>query len=339
MFKEPQVRRSYMATELFKSIDSMDREILEGPFPEKEPTMGREVMQSFEEFHVQNSMTCSLNATFLVFIPKKRGAGDMKDFRPISLLGSLYKLLAKVLANRLKRVMGKVVSNSQNAFVGSKQILDAILIANEAVDSRKRSSNAGLVCKLDIEKAYDQVSWKFLLSVLEKWVLAPSGAMDSFLHSHFIPVGETVDVNRAASLLGCKVGKLLASNLLGAPNKHYGVWDSIEERKIICGKFKEVEGGWTTRVWRKSFRMNLWKDIRKGWEEFNVKTFICIGYGSRTSFWWDIWAGDFKLKDVYPTIFRIASHKNATIADSWKRERDERGVERFILEDPSKIGR
>ena len=130
-------------------------------------------MQSFEEFHVQNSMTCSLNATFLVFIPKKRGASDMKDFRPINLLGSLYKLLAKVLANRLKRVMGKVVSNSQNAFVGSKQILDAILIANEAVDSRKRSSNAGLVCKLDIEKAYDQVSWKFLLSVLEKMGFSP----------------------------------------------------------------------------------------------------------------------------------------------------------------------
>ncbi|RVW17639.1 Transposon TX1 uncharacterized 149 kDa protein [Vitis vinifera] len=287
--------------------------------------MGREVMQSFEEFHVQNSMTCSLNATFLVFIPKKRRAGDMKDFRPISLLGSLYKLLAKVLANRLKRVMGKVVSNSQNAFVGSKQILDAILIANEAVDSRKRSSNAGLVCKLDIEKAYDQVSWKFLLSVLEKMGFGPkwSNGFISAFPLEVIPVGKTVDVNRAASLLGCKVGKLPASNLLGAPNKHYGVWDSIEERfsvereslwrKIICGKFKEVEGGGLLE---------------------------CGGrYGSRTSFWWDIWAEDFKLKDVYPTIFRIASHKNATIADSWKRERDERGVERFILEDPSKIGR
>ena len=85
------------------------------------PIVGREVMQLFEEFHMQNSLTHSLNATFLVFIPKKGGAGDVKDFRPISLLGSLYKLLAKVLANRLKRVIGKVVSNSQNAFVGGRQ--------------------------------------------------------------------------------------------------------------------------------------------------------------------------------------------------------------------------
>lgn len=69
-------------------------------------------MQLFEQFHMQNSMTHSLNATFLVLIPKKGGAGDVNDFKPISLLGSLCKLLAKVLANRLKRVMGKVVSNS-----------------------------------------------------------------------------------------------------------------------------------------------------------------------------------------------------------------------------------
>ena len=83
--------------------------------------------------------------------------------------------------------------------------------------------------------------------------------------------------------------------------------------------------------------MSLWKDIRKGWKEFIARTSIRIGNGHRTSFWWDMWVGAFKLKDVYPTIFRIASHKNATVAESWKREGDE-GVGRFILEDPSKIG-
>lgn len=72
-------------------------------------------------------------------------------------MGSLYKLLAKIIANKLKRIVGKVVLEYQNAFVRSRQILDAVPIASEVIDSRKRSSSAGLVCNLDIKKAYDHV--------------------------------------------------------------------------------------------------------------------------------------------------------------------------------------
>ena len=75
------------------------------------------VMEMFKEFHEQNSFLKSLNTTFLVLIPKKGGVEDLGDFRPISLLGGLYKLMAKVLANRLKKVIGKVVSPDQNVFV------------------------------------------------------------------------------------------------------------------------------------------------------------------------------------------------------------------------------
>ena len=75
-----------------------------------------EIMDLFKEFFVQKSFAKSLNTTFLVLIPKKGGAEDLGDFQPISLLGGLYKLVAKVLANRLK-VLGKVVSMDQNAFV------------------------------------------------------------------------------------------------------------------------------------------------------------------------------------------------------------------------------
>ena len=70
---------------------------------------------------------------FFSVSPKKKGVEDLRDFRPISLVGDLYKLLAKVLANRLKKMVIKVVSSAQNAFVEGGQILDVVLIANEAI--------------------------------------------------------------------------------------------------------------------------------------------------------------------------------------------------------------
>ena len=91
-------------------------------------------------------------------IPKKQTVEDFKDLRPISLAGGLYKILTKVLANRIKRVMDKVISKSQNAFVEGRQILDVVLITNEIVDSTLRRKNCGLGCNLDIEKAYDSIS-------------------------------------------------------------------------------------------------------------------------------------------------------------------------------------
>ena len=93
-----------------------------------------EIMELFHDFFVSETFTRSLNTTFLVLIPKTGEAEDLKNFRPISLLGSLYKLLSKVLANRLKRVVGMAVSDAQNAFVKGQQILNASLIVNEIID-------------------------------------------------------------------------------------------------------------------------------------------------------------------------------------------------------------
>ena len=84
------------------------------------------------------------------------------------MVGGLYKLLTKVLANRLKRVVGSLVLDFQHAFVGGRQILNAVLIANETIDSRLKANLRGLLCKLDIEKAYDHVNWNCVIAVMDK---------------------------------------------------------------------------------------------------------------------------------------------------------------------------
>ena len=110
-------------------------------------------MGFFKDFFEREKFVRRLNTTFLVLAPKKGRANDLSDFRPISLVGGLSKLLAKVLANRLKKVVGKVVSSTQNAFVEGRQILDVALIANEAIDSLLKRNESGVLCKLDLEKA------------------------------------------------------------------------------------------------------------------------------------------------------------------------------------------
>ncbi|XP_026459226.1 uncharacterized protein LOC113359869 [Papaver somniferum] len=91
-----------------------------------------------------------------------------KDYRPLSLLGSAYKVLFKVLANRLKKVMHKLVSEFQGDFIKGKQILDGVLIAGDCVDSRLKEKKTGILCKIDMEKAFDNVRWSSLLRILEK---------------------------------------------------------------------------------------------------------------------------------------------------------------------------
>ncbi|GJU06692.1 RNA-directed DNA polymerase, eukaryota [Tanacetum coccineum] len=109
------------------------------------------------------------NSSFIALIPKINGANLVKDFRPISLIGSIYKIIAKILANRLVGVLGDIVNEVQSAFISERQILDGPFILNEVIQWCKTKKKQYLIFKVDFEKAYDFVRWDFLDDVLRKF--------------------------------------------------------------------------------------------------------------------------------------------------------------------------
>uniref|UniRef100_A0A803P8A0 Reverse transcriptase domain-containing protein n=1 Tax=Cannabis sativa TaxID=3483 RepID=A0A803P8A0_CANSA len=127
-----------------------------------------ELMEVFRAFHSEGRIEGSINDTFICLIPKRLNSCKVKDFRPISLITSVYKIIAKTLATRLRGVLGETISETQSAFVEGRQILDSVLLANEAVEDYRSRGKKGFVLKIDFEKAYDRVDWGFLDLVLRK---------------------------------------------------------------------------------------------------------------------------------------------------------------------------
>ena len=76
--------------------------------------------------------------------------------------------MAKLLANRLKKVMPFIIDKRQSAFIEGRHLLHSAVIANEVVEEARRGQKLCIVFKVDYEKAYDSVSWDFLLYLLRR---------------------------------------------------------------------------------------------------------------------------------------------------------------------------
>ena len=109
-----------------------------------------------------------VNVTWVTLIPKSENPMTIEDYRPISMVGALYKIIAKILSLRLREVIAPLIDESQSAFVMNRQILDGVLIASESLRWLKKKQIPGTLIKLDFQKAYDSVNWDFLQLVMEK---------------------------------------------------------------------------------------------------------------------------------------------------------------------------
>jgi hypothetical protein len=100
-----------------------------------------DIFDFINEFHNSATLPKNITTSFLTLIPKKDHPQVLSDYRPICLVSSLYNLLAKILAGRLKKVLGKLILKVQSTFLPNMQILDGVLVVNELIDLREGRIN------------------------------------------------------------------------------------------------------------------------------------------------------------------------------------------------------
>lgn len=203
-FKESCFTRPVSEELQFKCLNDQDRLYLDGKFYESEikeavwscsgnnsacsdgytfdflkkcqETVKENMVSFVKDFHSKERLTKAYTTSFLTLIPKVNNPHSLSKYKPICLVGCLYKILAKLLALRLKRVIGKLISNKQYAFISDRNILDGVLVVNKFLDLEKSEKRSCLELKVDYEKAYDSVSQNHLIFLLNemgfsaKWI-------------------------------------------------------------------------------------------------------------------------------------------------------------------------
>ncbi|CAG7886739.1 unnamed protein product [Brassica rapa] len=136
--------------------------------------VGLDVTNAVKHFFTTKMMSRQTNATVISLIPKISGASSLSDFRPVSLCNTVYKVISKVLAHRLKRITKDAVQQNQVGFVSGRVLSDNVLLASELVADFHKPGRISRGClQVDITKAYDSVEWEFIMNILSAFQLPP----------------------------------------------------------------------------------------------------------------------------------------------------------------------
>lgn len=135
------------------------------------PTVGNDVIKAVTSFFNFGNMPKEVNNSLIILIPKISNPSSMDHYRPMSLCNVIYKIISKLLVNKIRPLLHKIISPCQSAFVPDRWIAENQVIVQEMLHSFKtRKVKTGLMAiKLDLQKAYDKVNWKFIQSVLRRF--------------------------------------------------------------------------------------------------------------------------------------------------------------------------
>ncbi|XP_028090713.1 uncharacterized protein LOC114290913 [Camellia sinensis] len=306
-----------------------------------------DVLQFMQEFHQNAKLVKGINSSFVALIAKNENPSGLNDYRPISLIGSLYKILAKVLANRIKTVLPRIISVAQSAFIGGRNILDWVLIANEIVDGWKKNRKSGIVLKLDFERAYDSINWNFLFTMLSnfgfgvKWIswMGVCLISQSFyfarvakefvsIQSNFLWGGDgfsrkihmvkwkEISKSKQQGGLGVKRIRLMNDCLLLKRWWRFGVEPNALWKQVIDNKYNQVGVGWCPEPVDDPRISCIWADIlgvartRPDLVEFfKENSAPVIGDGKNTLFWRGTWCNNVCLMEVFPRLYSLSLEK------------------------------
>jgi hypothetical protein len=171
-----ELETQFTEEEILKAIKEMPKEKAPGPdgfivdfYQKSWNIIKKDLLEVFNCFHAADLRALDkINGAYTVLLPKKQGAKEPGDFRPICLIHSLDKILSKVLANRLSRVLLDLVEKNQGSFMKGRSIHDNFKLVKESIKYLRRKKEDSLLLKLDIAKAFDVVAWQFLLEVLQQ---------------------------------------------------------------------------------------------------------------------------------------------------------------------------
>ncbi|GAU47952.1 hypothetical protein TSUD_06860 [Trifolium subterraneum] len=254
-----------------------------------------DIMEFLAEFHKNAVLPKAITASFLALIPKKDHPQALSDYRTICLVSSLYKILSKVLAVRLKKVMAKLISEVQSAFLPNRQILDGVLVVNELIDLAKRRKDKCLFFKIRACVFQSSMS-----------VLVNGGTTEDFIvgkglrqGDHLSPFLFLIVIEGLTGLMRSAVNSSLFHGYK-APKAPVSVIKDLGRKTLNMLQFGGVIfGGWV------------------GWEKEIGLALMLVAYSATEKifgFWKEKWMGMEPFCVLFPSLYANSTQQHAMIS-------------------------